>query len=45
MSSDFTGAAMQLEQMVINVRPEDYDLAKRYLLKREAYDIIEMLGL
>jgi len=45
MSSDFTGAAMQLETMVINVRPEDYELAKKFLLKREAHDIIEMLGL
>jgi hypothetical protein len=45
MTSDFRVAAIKLEQMVINIQPEDYDLAKKYLLKREAHDIIEMLGL
>jgi len=45
MSNDFTTSAMRLENMVINVRPEDYELAKKFLLKREAHDIIEMLGL
>jgi len=45
MSSYFAEAAAKLEQMVIPIRPEDYDLAKQLLLKREAHDIIEMLGL
>jgi len=45
MADDFTGAAMRLETMTINVRPEDYELAKKYLLKHEAHDIIDMLGL
>jgi len=46
MSSDFmASAAAQLEQMVISIRYEDYSLAKKYLLKHEAHDIIEMLGL
>jgi len=45
MSNDFTTSAAKLENMVINVRPEDYELAKKFLLKREAHDIIEMLGL
>lgn len=45
MSNDFTISAIRLENMVINIRPEDYELAKKFLLKREAHDIIEMLGL
>lgn len=38
MSSYFAEAAATL-------KPEDYELAKKYLFKREAHDIIEMLGL
>ena len=34
-----------LDKMLVNVQPKDYELAKRYLLKHEAHDIIEMLGL
>lgn len=45
MTSDFTGAAMLMKTMQVNLRPEDYELAKQYLLKRDAQDIIDMLGL
>lgn len=45
MSSDFTTAAARLEQMIVPIRDEDYALAKKFLLKREAHDIIEILGL
>lgn len=45
MTSDFTGAAMLLETMQVNLQPEDYELAKQYLLKRDAQDIIDMLAL